>query len=835
MNSQMLTGIKPGIRVLIDGRKHEARGVVADGRMFIDVETGDETYLTSAQQRLMASEWRLVLADLPKNIEDGIARGRAANFAAYDATNRTIALRRLQYVREVHNLPPKMRRRKSEIDKCILTVHARLIEQNTVDFTPWLTDHEDSGEAGEYDEATIVPDQDSDARRRSEIIEEKLLKLIARDTSPADQKMHVLPMPTARRVRRWYRLYYSSGQDIRVLLNHDANKGNRRSRYEDWVVDAVTDVIDDKIAVPTPAKFSAALNIACQAVRDAKPPEATLPVVAANRGGQRLLGKNLIARWVAKRDRFELATTQVGIFEARRRFSAVELGPQGDYPNHQWEVDHTPLDLFVIDEDSQHVYGRPYLTAILDRYTRCIVGFSLSFAPPSWISVGDALRIALADKRKLIEHINASVNPQYQIRQPWDCRGIPKYLITDHGREFKSNSMDETLSVLNTIPVQTKKRKPWLKGKIERWFRTLEEDFIHTIPGTTLNIAKRKFYPSEEFAVVTLPEINWIVLKWVVDVYNQRPHRKLRLSPAEMWRRGAQHVAPRELPPELLRPTMGLVLDRVLRRTGVSWANMRWDSREFANLRARLKNDAAAVQIRLDPRDLRTIYAWDPTQHRWIEGTLKEPIEAGDYSLEQWYYIDTKRKELMQSEGYRKQEAIEQAIVEIDAFIKDIAQGLTNSKAYKRYLVNVHRKRSAWEMMLPEHWDGSNDGPPGAHTLGPSPMLATMQTGPYRESRPPPIADCDGPASTPTDDDATERPIGSEGPTAKQRPRGEDATAPQRDDSSKTSAETTPSEVTEPAPDPVGNNHTLEPSTTEEPYSPKPLRGSFSIRRRSET
>jgi putative transposase len=690
------------------------------------------------------------------------------------------------------------------------------------------------------DEVGIVPDQDADARGRAQIIEKKLLKLIARDTADGGKCLPIEAMPTARSLRRWYRMYYSSGQDVRVLLNHHTNKGNRDARYENWVVKSINEVIDANISVPTPSKFSKALDLACSAIAKERPTEAKLPELASARSGKKLLGKNLIGRWVGKRNRYDLATTQVGIFEARRRFSAVQLGPQGDYPNHQWEVDHTPLDLFVIDEDSKHVHGRPWLTVIMDRYTRCIVGFSLSFAPASWISVGDALRVAVANKTKLIDHVNASLNDKYQIKAPWDCRGIPKFLITDHGREFKSTSMDETLAILNTTPVQTKKRKPWLKGKIERWFRTFQEEFVHTIPGTTFsNFQKRKFYPSEEFAVVTLPEMNWIVLKWVVDIYNQRPHGKIRLSPAEMWRRGIHHVAPRELPPELLRPTMGLVLDRVLTRGGVRFANMRWDSNKFASLRERFKSDTAEVQIRLDPRDLTKIFAWDPGNEKWVEGALIEPAEAGAYSLDQWYYIDTRRKELIETSGLDKREAILQAIADVDAFVKEIAEGLTSSKAYKRYLVNAHRKRSAWEMMLPEDWELGNDGPPGSHDLGgPSPMLVTMQTGPFREPPTPPIPDGAPPAFR-----SEGAPSAAESRIVKGPDHGStSAAAPDGDAPSDfgrakairngTSAS---SGSTGPAPDQHQNRPEASGAHEDETYRPKDLRGSFKVRKRSET
>ncbi|RBH40617.1 integrase, partial [Pseudomonas sp. MWU13-2860] len=47
------------------------------------------------------------------------------------------------------------------------------------------------------------------------------------------------------------------------------------------------------------------------------------------------------------------------------------------------EIDHTPFNIFVIDEESMLVLGRPYITVIIDCHTRMILGFYLSFSPPS--------------------------------------------------------------------------------------------------------------------------------------------------------------------------------------------------------------------------------------------------------------------------------------------------------------------------------------------------------------------------------------------------------------------------------------------------------------------
>ena len=413
MSNRMLVGVKPKTNVLLDGIPHIAGEAVGDGRTYVDLKTGDERFLTGSQQRDMVAEFRLVLDDLPGDLVDHIARARQASFKVFSFVDRTVALRRLRYVRAVHALPERVRHRKEYIEKAIPIVFEELRKDGLV--TTLVPDPpENDGE--ELEQPTLAT-----------AIRDKLMQRIERDMEtdeaqpPPDQKA-----PTPRTVRRLYRLYFASGQDIRVLLPLHCLKGHRGPRYLEWVNVAIDKVIDEAVLCPTPTTYADALKIACDKVTEAAAGRA-LPAISVQRGGDRILGKNLISRLVGRIGQFKVTNRQLGIQEARRRFSAVELGPQGKYANEHWEVDHTQLDVFVIDPLSEKAYARPWLTAIIDRYSRCIVGFSLSFAPPSWVSVMDALRIAIFPKDKLIEGLNGGANG---IINKWKCEGISG--VPDH-------------------------------------------------------------------------------------------------------------------------------------------------------------------------------------------------------------------------------------------------------------------------------------------------------------------------------------------------------------------------------------------------------------------
>jgi putative transposase len=52
---------------------------------------------------------------------------------------------------------------------------------------------------------------------------------------------------------------------------------------------------------------------------------------------------------------------------ARQKHQQVEQGPRPERPNERWELDHTLLDVVVIDEEDGLPIGRPTLTAVRDK------------------------------------------------------------------------------------------------------------------------------------------------------------------------------------------------------------------------------------------------------------------------------------------------------------------------------------------------------------------------------------------------------------------------------------------------------------------------------------
>ncbi len=66
-------------------------------------------------------------------------------------------------------------------------------------------------------------------------------------------------------------------------------------------------------------------------------------------------------------------------------------------PNEIWQADHTELDIRVLDDQGESV--RPWLTVVLDDYSRAVAGYYLTFAAPSAIGTALALHQASVGSR----------------------------------------------------------------------------------------------------------------------------------------------------------------------------------------------------------------------------------------------------------------------------------------------------------------------------------------------------------------------------------------------------------------------------------------------------
>jgi putative transposase len=137
------------------------------------------------------------------------------------------------------------------------------------------------------------------------------------------------------------------------------------------------------------------------------------------------------------------------------------LRRQAKRPNEMWQADHKELDIWATDEFGRT--GKIWLTAIADDFSRVVMGYYLG------VGAANSMRIALAMRQAIWRKED----------ERWPVCGIPEILYTDRGRDFKSTHIEQACVDLKIKVVRTRRKKPRGRGKIERFFRTVDQRFTH--------------------------------------------------------------------------------------------------------------------------------------------------------------------------------------------------------------------------------------------------------------------------------------------------------------------------------------------------------------------
>jgi len=175
--------------------------------------------------------------------------------------------------------------------------------------------------------------------------------------------------------------------------------------------------------------------------------------------------------------------------EAFGRFEAAK-------PNDRWTGDalHGPL-----------VGGhKAYLFAFLDDHSRAVPGYR-------WGHSEDTVRLEAA------------------LRHGLASRGVPRSLYLDNGSAMVSAALLRACAVLGIRLVHSRPGRPEGRGKIERFFRTVRDQFLVEV---------------EARGVADLVEMNRLFAAWVETAYHRRVHTETKQEPLERFMAGGPFTVP---------------------------------------------------------------------------------------------------------------------------------------------------------------------------------------------------------------------------------------------------------------------------------------------------
>lgn len=177
---------------------------------------------------------------------------------------------------------------------------------------------------------------------------------------------------------------------------------------------------------------------------------------------------------------------------------------EADYPNEMWVGDglHGPK-----------INGRKtYLFAFLDDHSRLVTAARWAFAE-------DSVRLTAA------------------LRPALEARGIPGTIYVDNGAAFADESLARTCAKLGIRLTHSQPYRPQGRGKIERFFNTVNSQFLTeiTVVGASGEIGEIGPVGS---VVTSLDELNALFTSWVEMVYHQAVHSGTGQTPLNRWDAG---------------------------------------------------------------------------------------------------------------------------------------------------------------------------------------------------------------------------------------------------------------------------------------------------------
>jgi putative transposase len=313
------------------------------------------------------------------------------------------------------------------------------------------------------------------------------------------------------------------------------------------------------------------------------------------------------ARLLAK-PQSEVIARRLGHKAARDRFSPAVGSLEPKWPLSLVQIDHTLVDVIVVDSATRAPIRRPWLTLAIDVYSRCVVGFHLSLEPPSATSV--ALCIAHAVLSKLPWLLERKIEAE------WVVEGLIEHLHLDNAKEFHSEALRRGCEQYGIGIEYRPVRTPHYGGHIERLIGTMMGK-VHLLPGTTFSdVGDKGDYDSEKHAAVTVDELERWLVHAITGVYHREVHRALGTTPNAAWERGISGDAislGRGKPIAVSDPYRFLIdflpiERRLIRREGISLHSVSYWSDV---LRAWVGVPEKMI-VRYDPRNLSRIYLLGP-------------------------------------------------------------------------------------------------------------------------------------------------------------------------------------------------------------------------------
>ncbi|MRR49672.1 MAG: integrase [Rhodocyclaceae bacterium] len=410
-----------------------------------------------------------------------------------------------------------------------------------------------------------------------------------------------------RTLRRWMArqngAVVNGGHEVLALVPNTPARGNRTSRLSKEQELLINDVIERTWRTNAARNYSSCyqeLRVRCNEAGMEAPSLGTF--IARVKASQRP-GDNRVR--LGKRMAYQLSGFVDVLY--------YDTPTHGSRPFQYCHIDHTQIDIEVISSRTGKSLGRPWLTFVVDSFTRRILALYLTFDAPSYHSVMMVMRDLVRRHHRL-----------------------PEFVVVDNGKDFASTAFETFLQVMGVHLRFRPSGQPRHGAVLERVFGSVHTEYIHNLAGNTkcmkhVRMTTGKHLPAN-FAEWTLEALYYGISHWAFEFYDQERHPTLDCSPREAFEKGLLEGGHRShlqiLPNEDFLIATCPPVDRVgtrqvHRQHGVKVNGLQYRAPEFSDSRVAGKS----LPVRYDPWDASVVYA--QIEQRWVKAVCKNLIGLG--------------------------------------------------------------------------------------------------------------------------------------------------------------------------------------------------------------
>lgn len=315
--------------------------------------------------------------------------------------------------------------------------------------------------------------------------------------------------------RRGLALY---GNGLVGLLPNIHRRGNRLPKLPAATSEIIQQVIGTEFLTEEAPTLKAAwglIRIRCEAAGTIEPSE------------------KAVSRAIARRfSEVELVEAREG---AKRAYQIEQwywwLDPDtprhGQRPFEKAHLDHTCVDLQLVDPRYGRKTGKCWLSVLIDAYSRKVLAIYVTFDPPSYRSCMMVVRECVRRHGR-----------------------IPANIIVDNGNEFSSEYFELLLAFLRCTKTHRPKGKPRHGTLIELLFKKANVDFVHELRGNNKPLqSPRSMSPTHDprkRAIWTIAVFAEELERYFDKVYDNLINENLGVSPAQAFEHGLASFGDRD-------------------------------------------------------------------------------------------------------------------------------------------------------------------------------------------------------------------------------------------------------------------------------------------------